>query len=110
VPWRYPLLAPGKYEEFGFPDRAAEGAEERFNLDAIRRRVETVHAQFTYGSISGREYDLNDQINVRSVTGDWIASRMMATQDHPDRLLPRMAKALDAIAQAIKRNQREQPD
>ena len=100
-PWSYPVLLPGKYEEFGFPAEAGATAEKRFNMDAIRQRVETVHAQFRYKSASGRQYVLDEVIAVKDITDDWIESRMMATQDHPERLLPRVAKALDDIARAL---------
>lgn len=36
------------------------------------------------------------------MTDDWIASRMMATQDHPERLLPRLAEALEGIEKHLK--------
>ena len=100
-PWSYQVLAPGKYEEFGFPTEPSASPDDRFNMDAVRGRFERVHAYFTYKSASGREYVLDDTIRVRDITAEWIASRMMATQDHPDRLLPRMAKALDEIAKAV---------
>lgn len=99
--WSYPLLAAGKYEEFGFPTQPGASGTERFNLDAVRARVEGVEAHFTYKSASGRQYELVDRIGIKDITDDWIGSQMLATQDHPERLLPRMAKALDEIAKTI---------
>ena len=100
--WSYSVLVPGKFEEFGFPPDPTTNAEERFNLDIIRQRFKTVSADFTYKSASGREYPLREAINVLDVTDDWIASRMLTTQDHPERLLPRMAKALDDIVKVLR--------
>jgi hypothetical protein len=96
-PWSYPLLAPGKYEDFGFPAPPGGSGEDRFKLDRIRGRVDTVRAQFTYKCASGGEYGLSDSISVAEVTGDWVKSRMLATEDHPERLVPRIAKALEGI-------------
>jgi len=101
-PWSYPLLAPGKYEEFGFPVPPGATSEDRFRLDTIRARVDTVRAQFSYKSVRGREYSLDDAISVAEVTADWISSRMLATEDHPERLVPRIAKALEGIEKHIK--------
>lgn len=102
-PWSYPLLPPGKYEEFGFPAEPDATPDERFNLDKIRQLFDGVRAQFTYTSASGNVFGLDETIAVRDITDDWIASRMMTTQDHPDRLLPRIAKALDEIAKGTNR-------
>jgi len=33
IPWSYPLLAAGKYEEFGFPTPPGASNEERFELE-----------------------------------------------------------------------------
>jgi hypothetical protein len=98
IPWSYPLLTAGKYEEFGFPTPPNAENEERFSLDKIRERVIEVRAKFTYGSASGSEYELNDSIRVQEITYDWLVSKMMATQDHPERILPRIAKALEDLA------------
>jgi hypothetical protein len=97
IPWSYPLLAAGKYEEFGFPTPPGTSNEDRFRLDAIRSKVTEVRAKFAYKSVAGRQYELMDSIQIQDVTDDWIASRMMATNDHPERLLPRIAKALEDL-------------
>ena len=97
-PWSYPLLGSGRYEEFGIPAPANASSQERFNLDAIRARVSALRAAFTYRSAAHRPYTLDTTINVTNVTQDWVDSQMMATEDHPDRLLPRIAKALEDIA------------
>lgn len=99
-PWTYPLLPPGKYEEFGFP-AVEDDAEGRFRTDKVRERFETIRARFTYKAATGRDYELDQTINLREMTGDWVKARMMATEDHPERLAPRIAKALDKIADAI---------
>jgi hypothetical protein len=101
--WSYPLLAPGKYEEFGVPSRPETTAQERFGLDQIREHVESIRARFTYAAANGRGYALDELISIKDITDDWIQSRMMATQDHPERLLPRIAKALDDLVEAVKR-------
>ena len=101
-PWSYPLLAPTKYEDFGFPAPPGAASDDRFRLDIVRMRVETVRAEFSYKSVSGCEYRLSDAIPVTEVTEDWISSRMMATEDHPDRLVPRIAKALEGIEKHMK--------
>ena len=98
VPWSFPLLASGKYEEFGFPIPPDGKSDDRFRLDSVRERIPEVRAHFSYRSTYGTEYELEDSIDIREVTDDWLASRMMATQDHPDRLLPRIAKALESLA------------
>lgn len=97
IPWSYPLLASGKYEEFGFPMPSDAKPDERFRIETIRTKVIEVKAKFTYNSIFGNAYVLEDSIQVREVTETWIASRILATEDHPDRLLPRIAKALDEL-------------
>lgn len=98
IPWSYPLLAASKYEEFGFPTPPGASNEERFRIDAIRLKVIEVRAKFVYKSVSGSQYELKDSIQIQQVTDDWLASRMMATQDHPERILPRIAKALEDLA------------
>lgn len=102
LPWSYPLLPPDKYEEFGFPAEADSDAGSRFRMDEVRQRFENIQANFSYKSASGHEYVLHDTIAVRDITEDWLKSRMLATQDHPERLAPRMAKALDDIAQSTR--------
>ena len=98
VDWSYHLLGSRKFEEFGFPMPEGVGNETRFNLDEIRKGVISVSADFSYSSASGRQYKLEDILDVASITQDWIASRMLATQDHPDRLLPRIASALEDLS------------
>ncbi len=98
VPWSYHLLPPNKYEEFGFPMPADAPNDARFRLGEINKRVATTEAHFTYSSVSGYQYKLDDAIPVERITSDWINSRMLATEDHPDRLLPRIAKALEDLA------------
>lgn len=102
LPWAYPLLLPGKYEEFGFP-AAHDDRDARHRLEKVRQRFESVRARFTYKSATGDQYELDSMIKVRDITDDWVESQMMATQDHPERLAPRIAKALDSIAESAKR-------
>ena len=97
IPWSYPLLGAGKYEDFGFPAPPDSGTEERFGLHAIRAKVIEVRADFVYKSVAGCEYELKDSIQIQQLTDDWLASRMMVTQDHPERMWPRIAKALEDL-------------
>ena len=99
TPWSYPLLANGKYEEFGFPVPPSASDEERHGLDEIRSEVIEVKAEIVYESVYGHKYEMKDSIDIKQVTDHWIYSRMMVTQDHPDRILPRIAKALDKLAE-----------
>jgi hypothetical protein len=98
--WSYHFLGSGRYEEFGFPMPAGASNEARFRLDEIRKRVSKVFGDFSYGSVSGRQYEMKEALDVDNITDDWVTSRMMATQDHPERLLPRIAKALEDLALA----------
>lgn len=100
--WSYPLLAPGKYEEFGFPAPHGATREDRFRLDRIRRRVQRLNAHFTYSSASGDELELKESPSIGEITQDWVTSRMMATEDHPERLGPRIARALDEIERHLR--------
>ncbi len=100
-PWSYPVLAPGQYEEFGFPIDDDENESARFDLDYARGKFEKLTAEFVYRSGGGDQYELNDAIDIVGLSEDWFDSRMLATEDHPDRLGPRMARALDEIADAI---------
>jgi len=100
-PWAYPLLAPGKYEEFAFPTADRDDREGWYRLDRIRERFETISARFTYKAGTCKEYKLDQTIHIRDIADAWVEARMMATQDHPERLGPRMAKALDKIADAM---------
>jgi len=99
--WSYHVLAPGRYEDFGFPAPPGASSEDRFRLDKVRERLDTVRAVFSYKSVSGCEYHLSDSISVTNLTDDWIAAQMMATEDHPDQLVPRIAKALEGIEKQI---------
>ncbi|MGD0355204.1 MAG: hypothetical protein ABSB31_07170 [Dehalococcoidia bacterium] len=101
VPWSYSLLASGKYEEFGFPMPAGTATQDRFRLDTIKSKIIEVNANFTYKSVLGQSYLLQDSIKVQQLTDDWLSSKMLVTEDHPDRLLPHIAKALDGIAKAL---------
>ena len=96
--WSYPVLGPGKYEEFGIQIRLDTGYKACFDVDKIRSTVTEVKAELTYKSVSGHQYKLEDSIQIQKVTEDWLQSKMMITQDHPDRLLPRIARALEDIA------------
>jgi len=99
--WTYPLLPPGNYEEFGFPTVDKVDPDGRFRLDKIRERFETISARFTYKAATGKDYELDQTINIRHISDAWVEARMMVTQDHPERLGPRMAKALDTIADSL---------
>ena len=96
--WSYHLLASGKFEEFGFPMPEGVGNGARFYVDKIREIVTSVRADFSYSSVSSHQYQLQDIIDIGSITNDWIGSRMMVTEDRPDRLMPRIAKALEDLA------------
>jgi hypothetical protein len=61
-----------------------------------------VRARFSYESVSGCKYAMEDDIEVQQITNDWVASRMMATQDHPERLLPRIATALEELPKKLR--------
>lgn len=102
-PWSYPLLCAGQYEEFGFPMTEGGNIEDRFRLQKIRENVIEVGATFKYKSTSGADYELNDGIQIKKVTDDWVASRMLVTQDHPDRIMPRIAKTLEGIKEALRK-------
>lgn len=97
--WSYVVLSPGKYEEFGFPSRSERS---RFRLQEIRETVARTEAHFEYFSGTGRRYTLDELVDIKELTADWVDSRMMATDDHPERLLPRIAKALEDIAKGLK--------
>jgi len=97
VPWSYSLLASDKYEEFGFPMPSGSTTQDRFKLDTIKSKVVEVNAKFTYKSVLGQFYILEDSIKVQQLTDDWLSSKMLVTEDHPDRVLPRIAKALDEL-------------
>jgi copper chaperone CopZ len=99
IPWSYNLLNVGKYEEFGIPV-SDKKCEHDYNI--IKAAVKKVRATFTYNSSSGIEYTLDDLINIQELTDDWIESQMLATQDHPDRIMPRIAKTLEEIKNKIK--------
>jgi hypothetical protein len=96
VAWSYPALAPGGYEEFGFPT-ADEGDTARFSLDEARGRFVKLEATFDYRAASGLSYKMHEEIDIAAVTDDWFKSRMLATEDHPQRLGPRLARTLEQI-------------
>ena len=50
----------------------------------------------------GCDYSLDETVDVRQLTEDWVSSEMLATEDHPDRLMPRIAKALENITERLK--------
>jgi len=102
IPWSYPLLGKDKYEEFGFAIQSDDGIKTIYKLDEIRSNVIETQVELVYTSIHGKQYKLEESIKVQEVTNDWIASKMMATQDHPDRLLPRIAKTLEEISNKIR--------
>jgi len=102
-PLQYSLLTPGSYEEFGFPV-IDNDSETRHRTEKVRQHFESIRARLTYKGADGKGYVLDDTINVRELTDSWIEARMMATQDHPERLMPRIARALDKIAGAVSKN------
>jgi len=53
LPWSYPVLSPGKYEEFGIPAPPGASSTDRFDLDAIRERADVLRADLTYSSAAG---------------------------------------------------------
>ena len=97
VNWSYPLLASEKYEEFGIPMPGDAGNTSAHEFNKIRQNVASARARFSYQSSSGRQYCLDETIDMASITEDWVTSRMMATEDHPDRVLPRIARALEKL-------------
>lgn len=101
VPWSYPLLGPDKYEEFGFPLPPGGSDNDRFSFNAIKEKVVEVRAKFTYKSVSGAKYQLQAEVPIEKVTKDWEDSRMLVTQDHPERIPPRIAAALEDVAKKL---------
>jgi len=99
VSWQYPCLISGKYEEFGIP---IPGGKREFQFDTIRSRIRQVGAQLNYMSAGGKLYRLDTMIPIKEVTDSWIESHMLATEDHPDRVLPRVAKAIEETAKSTK--------
>lgn len=97
INWSYPLLNPDKYEEFHIPLPTSIERTKGFDLKTIKSKVSQVKAVFNCESMSGHPYKLEDSIDIQRITQDWLDSRMLATEDHPDRLLPRIAKALDEL-------------
>jgi hypothetical protein len=98
INWSYPLLTTDKYEEFHIPLPADMEHAEGFMLAEVRSKVSQVKAIFTYKSISGVPHKLEDSIDIQKVTQDWLDSKMLMTRDRPERLLPRIAKALEDLA------------
>jgi hypothetical protein len=98
ISWSYPLLTTDKYEEFHIPLPADMERTEGFMLAEVRSKVSQVKAIFTYKSISGVQYKLEDSIDIQKVTQDWLDSKMLVTRDHPEQILPRIANALEQMA------------
>ena len=76
---------------------------DRFSFNVIKEKVVEVKARFTYKSIYGVQYELKESIQIQKVTSDWVESRMLITQDHPERILPRIAKALENLVNLAKK-------
>lgn len=100
--WTYPFLGANKYEEFGFPAPEGSKAEDRFRFEKISESIFDVRAIFKYSASSGRVYELNDSIPIAKVTKDWVDSKMLVTADHPDRIMPRIAKTMEEIQKDLK--------
>jgi hypothetical protein len=96
--WSCPLLCVGQYEEFGVP--MPEGTEKGdwFTLKVIHQRIIDVKAKFKYKSTRGVEYELDETIPIEKVTDDWVKSGMLVSEDRPERIMPRIARALEVIA------------
>jgi len=95
IPWSYEVLGVDKYEEFGVPT-SKEKHEFEFNL--IREAgVRRVRANLKCKSAANVEYITERVINVEELTGDWVASHMLVTEDNPDRLMPRIARAIENL-------------
>jgi hypothetical protein len=106
IDWSYPLLAPDKYEELPIPMPEDVPREKHFDWNSIRPVVDLIKADFEYKSISGLSYRRADTIKIQEVTQGWIDSRMLVTRDHPERLMPRIAKTLEDIAKALEKTGR----
>jgi len=106
INWSYPLLDPDRYEEFHIPLPTGIDRTKGFDSKTVKSKVSQIKTIFAYKSILGIPYKLEDSIDIQEVTKDWLDSKMLVTQDHPDRLLPRIAKALDelpAIARSLEK-------
>lgn len=101
INWSYPLLSPNKYEEFHVPLPTGMERAEGFDMTTVRSKVSQVKAVFNYESILGHPYKLEDSIDIQRITQDWLDSKMLVTRDHPDRLLPRIARALEDLARKV---------
>jgi len=77
--------------------KGKRGASLAHSSYAIRLTVNKVGAKFTYRSTSGVEYHLEDSIDVQELAKDWVVSQMLVTQDHPDRIMARIAKAIENL-------------
>lgn len=99
--WSCPLLASGKYEEVPFPIPPGSTKSEGFNLDQIRERVSTITTSFSYKGATGKVYERQESIDIEKLTDVWAESQMLATEDHPERLGPRIAKAIDSIEKHV---------
>jgi hypothetical protein len=98
VAWQYPCLTSGKFEEFGIP---IPGGKREFQFEAVRNRIQQIGATLEYVSAGGKKYQLESAIKIKEVTDSWIESHMLATEDHPDRIWPRIAKAVENVAKKI---------
>ena len=105
-PWSYPFLGVDKYEEFGFPMPEGTSTQDRFSFEKIRERISVVRAIFKYSAVNEQAYELNDSIPIAKVTKDWVDSKMLVTADHPDRIMPRIAKFLEEIIKELKKSYR----
>jgi hypothetical protein len=96
-PWSYSVLTSQKYEEFGIPMPSNSNLADKFNVQTIKELVSSVRAEVTYESVTHARYELNESIPVPTLLDDWASSGMLATEDHPERIMPRIAKALENI-------------
>jgi hypothetical protein len=96
--WSCPSLSAGQYEEFGVPMPEGTRKGDCFTLKVIQESIIDVRAKFKYKSTMGLEYELDDTIPIEKVTDDWVKSGMLVTEDRPERIMPRIAKALQDIA------------
>lgn len=103
VPWACAGLMAGMYEEFGIPVTSDRSRKFEYQLDEIRTHVTEAVAEFNYRSASGNSYDLRHSIAVADMIDAWVSSRMLVTQDQPERIMPRIAKTLESIDNRLKR-------
>ncbi len=101
--WKYSAMRVGYFEEFGIPIPEDESGEwtESFKNDEIRAKVSKITVDSSYQATTGEQYEDTEVIDVAAITSSWIAKKMMATEDHPERLVPRIARALEKISKQI---------